>query len=296
LRVASSDREALEELPIEEEAGCMPDMPCASIQEATSMQCTNGAEDIEEVRPGDMGPSGMIAGAGGLGDLVDEARLVYSPTGPSGRQAREGGPGVKDDLGVVEASAWSPTLELVYPFDAPPTPPPPAGTGQRGLAAPSSLVPSFPKTYSRRRATPAVPAPTQQQGSTGAVAAQTPPNKHSSFITKLSKKTSRILPTPRKNRIRQRNRIPGAPPRRSRRLAGVEPKNVGAASSTRSKKKVMRALDLIGESEGITPEALDEYGKLFTPSCSLVSSQSQALAAQFGWTVPDEDELEQEDF
>jgi len=58
----------------------------------------------------------------------------------------------------------------------------------------------------------------------------------------------------------------------------------------------MRALDLIGESEGITPEALDEYGKLFTPSCSLVSSQSQALAAQFGWTVPDEDELEQEDF
>ena len=63
---ASSDSEALEELPIEEEAGCMPDMPCASIQEATSMQCTNGAEDIEEVRPGDMGPSGMIAGAGGL--------------------------------------------------------------------------------------------------------------------------------------------------------------------------------------------------------------------------------------
>jgi len=87
------------------------------------MQCTNGAEDIEEVRPGDMGPSGMIAGAGGLGDLVDEARLVDSPTGPSGRQAREGGPGVKDDLGVVEASAWSPTLEAVYPFDAPPTPP-----------------------------------------------------------------------------------------------------------------------------------------------------------------------------
>jgi len=56
----------------------MPDMPCTSIQEATSMQCTNGAEDIEEVRPGDMGPSGMIAGAGGLGDLVDEARLVDS--------------------------------------------------------------------------------------------------------------------------------------------------------------------------------------------------------------------------
>ena len=54
----------------------MPDMPCASIQEATSMQCTNGAEDIEEVCPGDMGPSGMIADAGGqISYLV--GRLIY---------------------------------------------------------------------------------------------------------------------------------------------------------------------------------------------------------------------------
>jgi hypothetical protein len=74
---------------------------------------------------------------------------------------------------------------------------------------------------------------------------------------------------------------------------GVEPEIVGAASATRNKKKVMRALDLIGESEGITPEALEAYGKMFTQSCSLAASHTQALAALFGWAVPDEDEMEQ---
>jgi hypothetical protein len=38
----------------------------------------------------------------------------------------------------------------------------------------------------------------------------------------------------------------------------------------RAKKKVMRALDIIGENEGINQPALDEYAKLFNhrPSAS----------------------------
>jgi hypothetical protein len=109
-----------------------------------------------------------------------------------------------------------------------------------------------------------------------------PPSKRTSFMAKISKKTSKILPTPRTNRICQRGRTPGAPPRRSRRIAGVEPEEVGTATTTRNKKKVMRALDIIEDSEGFSQEALDLYSKLFTQSSSLTTSQTQALAALFG--------------
>lgn len=70
---------------------------------------------------------------------------------------------------------------------------------------------------------------------------------------------------------------------------------MGDASSTRSKKKVMRALGILGENEGISQQALDEYSKMFTgTSSSLVYSHSQALAALFGWAVPEEDALERQ--
>jgi hypothetical protein len=53
-------------------------------------------------------------------------------------------------------------------------------------------------------------------------------------------------------------------PRRSRRIAGVEPEVVNATSSTRNKKKVMRALDIPGETEGISQEALEQYTASFS--------------------------------
>lgn len=65
-------------------------------------------------------------------------------------------------------------------------------------------------------------------------------------------------------RARQRGRTTGAPPRRSRRIAGVEPEVVNATSSTRNKKKVMRALDIPGETEGISQEALEQYTASFS--------------------------------
>jgi hypothetical protein len=122
----------------------------------------------------------------------------------------------------------------------------------------------------------------------------TPSNKRSCFMAAITKKTSRIFPTPRAIRARQRGRTTGAPPRRSRRIAGVEPEVVNATSSTRNKKKVMRALDIPGETEGISQEALEQYSKLFTQSSPLIGSHVQALAALFGWRTANEEELEQE--
>jgi hypothetical protein len=56
----------------------------------------------------------------------------------------------------------------------------------------------------------------------------------------------------------------------------------------------MRALDILGETEGISQEALDRYSKLFAQSSSLINPHAQALAALFGWGIPDEEVLEQE--
>jgi len=51
----------------------------------------------------------------------------------------------------------------------------------------------------------------------------------------------------------------------------------------------MRALNIIGETEGIDQQSLDKYGKLFTSSSSLLHTHVQAMAALFGWATPDED-------
>lgn len=65
---------------------------------------------------------------------------------------------------------------------------------------------------------------------------------------------------------------------------------MGVASSARNKKRVMRALDILGENEGISQQALEEYSKMFTQSSSLVNSHAQALAALFGWAIPEEED------
>jgi hypothetical protein len=54
----------------------------------------------------------------------------------------------------------------------------------------------------------------------------------------------------------------------------------------RARKKVMRDLNIIGENEGITQQAQDEYAKLFghRPSASHI----QAMTALFNWSLPEE--------
>lgn len=91
--------------------------------------------------------------------------------------------------------------------------------------------------------------------------------------------------TPCVTRPKAQARTPSAPPCRSRQIAGVEPEP-SAGFTTRNKKKVMRALHVIKESEGISQETLGQYGKLF--SQPLPSSHVQALAALFGWATPED--------
>jgi hypothetical protein len=53
-------------------------------------------------------------------------------------------------------------------------------------------------------------------------------------------------------------------------------------TARRSAKKIMRSLDIIGEQDGISKQAQDEYAKLFSQPLS--ASHLQALATLFGWS------------
>ena len=159
-------------------------------------------------------------------------------------------------------------------------------------AAPTPLVPCFKLVYSRRQRQPHPEPETPLQGDAISPARPGSPNscQRKRFLAKISKKTARILPTPMASRLRSRACAPCAP-RRSRRIAGMEPDVPSGGTSQRARKKVMRALDLIGETAGIDQQSLERYCKLFTGSAKLPNSQALALSALFGWAAPDEEEL-----
>jgi hypothetical protein len=77
-------------------------------------------------------------------------------------------------------------------------------------------------------------------------------------------------------------------PRRSRRIAGVgvEFDKMDLCSSSRTTKKVMQALKVIGDPGAITQQAKEDYLKVF--STELPLSHIEALASFFGWVVPDD--------
>ena len=150
-----------------------------------------------------------------------------------------------------------------------------------------SLVPGLARVYTRRL--PALDA--APPGPCSSPARASPQSgQRGRFLAKITKKTSKILPTPRANRLRSRTCAPCAPPRRSRRIAGMEPAPPSGGDSLRTKKKVMRALGIIGETAGIDQQSLEEYSKLFTGSARLPDSQALALSALFGWAAPEEEE------
>ena len=158
---------------------------------------------------------------------------------------------------------------------------------------PSPLLTSFKHCYSRRRR-PLLTADAAQDGSpvrATATCLSTPPNRRTPFLARMTKKTAKILPTPRAARLRSRALTPAAPPRRSHRIAGAAPETPNTNIPSRQKRMVMRALGIIGQAEGIDQRSLEEYSKLFTSSCALVSTHVQAMAALFGCATPDEEEL-----
>ena len=70
-------------------------------------------------------------------------------------------------------------------------------------------------------------------------------------------------------------------PRRSRRLA---------IAARRAQAVLMRKLGIIGESEHISIDAQDDYARLFMQELS--QTHIAALAALFGWSVPDDAEVQ----
>jgi len=106
------------------------------------------------------------------------------------------------------------------------------------------------------------PAATRRSPS-GKAILESPSRRRSRFMKKISKRIEKILPTPRAPKPRARSHTSAAPPRRSRRIAGVGPESPSGAVPTRYRKRVMTVLNVVNENDGIHQDVLDAYGKLF---------------------------------
>jgi hypothetical protein len=114
----------------------------------------------------------------------------------------------------------------------------------------------------------------------------TPPAARVAFLDKLARRVDGLLPAAAIQKRRRKTLFTGEMPRCSRRLAGAAVEFQLGELEARARKKVMRALNIIGENEGITQQVQDEYAKLFghRPSASHI----QAMTALFNWSLPKE--------
>lgn len=103
------------------------------------------------------------------------------------------------------------------------------------------------------------------------------------FFNKITKRPSEILPIPKPSR-RKMTPLGLAAPRRSRRVAGVGVEFSMQDWGSRAVKNAMKTLLIINDSGDISPQALDEYAKLFKHP--LPQIHVEALAALFGWSFP----------
>jgi hypothetical protein len=109
---------------------------------------------------------------------------------------------------------------------------------------------------------------------------RTPPVAWIAFFDKLTRRAEHLLPVPFIQKRRSKSsQAAGETPRRNRRLAGATVAFQLGELETRARKKVMRALDIIGENEGINQQAQDEYAKLFGHRPS--TKHIQAMTALF---------------
>jgi hypothetical protein len=112
------------------------------------------------------------------------------------------------------------------------------------------------------------------------------PAARAAFLDKLTRRVDGLLPAPAIQKRRRKTHLAGETPLRSRCLASAAVEFQLGELEVRARKKVMRALDIIGENEGITQQAQDEYAKLFghRPSASHI----QAMSALFNWSLLEE--------
>jgi hypothetical protein len=138
------------------------------------------------------------------------------------------------------------------------------------------------KVYTRRRILAArgsapTPPPT----------ATLSPSSRGLFLRWVMKAVGTLLPVPKIDKQRKKNPPPGSPPRRSRRIAGLGAEPSPPAQSRVKKMIMCTALGMEDHQDVLWQQQLQEYAKLFRQP--LPDSHICALAALFGWVVPEQE-------
>jgi hypothetical protein len=106
------------------------------------------------------------------------------------------------------------------------------------------------------------------------------------FIKSVTRQPSKLLPAPPVILKKKDNILPPrSVPRRSCRVAGVGVEFNASDLDRRATKKIMKAVGIIADNVGIDQRAQEEYADLFKTSLS--DTHVKALAALFGWQLPD---------
>jgi hypothetical protein len=113
-------------------------------------------------------------------------------------------------------------------------------------------------------------------------AAEVPSKYH--FISNITSKVSALLPVSNIKSKQVRGSAPSSIPRRSRRIADAVAEFKASDLTPRTKKRAMKALDIIGENGSIDQQAEEEYARLFSEPLS--DQHIGALATMFAWTLP----------
>lgn len=288
-------------------SGSLPEGSCMRSDEESADSAVGAGEDLDVGHVPDVGqasappyvlPDGLDADGprvevlldlpGGSGPHTLPSLIGLEVESPVGGPVNlvSGGP-VTADPGILKgatgAAAYSTLLLPLSPR------PRPAGSCSPQLpSAASHVAPSAPqlvrrqhqitKVYScrraRRRAAALAPPPS-------------PSSPATEFIKKLSKSPGGILPIPHISKRRKKKlEPPSKGPRRSCRIVGL-PATPAEVCPPHLKKRVMRALDLNveDEREQISPQMLEEY--VLRLKHPLTSAHIMALAALFGWNLPD---------
>jgi hypothetical protein len=106
------------------------------------------------------------------------------------------------------------------------------------------------------------------------------------FLKFVTRQPSKLLPAPPVILKKKDNLMPSrSVPRRSRRVAGVGVEFNASDLNKRATKKIMKAVGIIADNVGIDQRAQEDYADLFKTSLSDI--HVKALAALFGWQLPD---------
>lgn len=221
-----------------------------------------------------------------IGLATDGVTIPASPRSPL--HSVPGSPLPAPDTSLSPSSSALVPLQVAAESEPSCPAPPAARSPHAGELGPDPVLQGAASTpplrvYARRRRRDRSPAPAVLDGSSSGPGA----GSRLRVLDEVRKPVDCLLPLPVIQKRRRKAPPPGSLPRRSRRVAGAAPCSPGPALS-KAQKKVMRQLGF-EERELILPEAQDNYSKLYGPMLSV--SQVSAMAAIFGWTAGDGEQV-----